>query len=74
MQECLVNMETMLEIFEEEPEIRDNSTVPCDGKGQIEFRNVSFGYKPENTILKNISFIIPPGQTFAFVRSTTTFI
>lgn len=68
MQECLVNMETMLEIFEEEPEIRDNSTVLCDGDGQIEFRNVSFGYKADNVILNDISFIIPPGKTFAVVR------
>lgn len=67
MQECLVNMETMLEIFEEQPEIEDNGTVLFDGKGQIEFRNVSFGYKPDNVILKNVSFTIPSGQTFAVV-------
>lgn len=74
MQECLVNMETMLKIFEEEPEISDsNSTDLCDGEGQIEFRNVSFGYKPDSLILKNVSFIIPPGKTFAVVRCIQKF-
>lgn len=69
MQECLVNMETMLEIFEEQPEISDtNANESCNGNGEIEFRNVSFGYKPETMILNNISFIIPPGKTFAVVR------
>jgi ATP-binding cassette subfamily B (MDR/TAP) protein 1 len=37
--------------------------------GRIEFKNVSFAYpiKPEFTVLKNISFIIEPGQSGAFV-------
>lgn len=62
-------MKTMLEIFEEQPEISDtNAPVLCDGSGKIEFRNVSFGYKSDSVILKNISFVIPPGKTFAVVR------
>ena len=36
-------------------------------KGKIDFRNVSFYYSPERPILKNISFTIDPGQTFAIV-------
>jgi len=37
-------------------------------KGKIEFRNVSFYYptRPETKVLKNISFIIEPGQNVAF--------
>ena len=38
-------------------------------KGKIEFRNVYFAYptRPENVILKDVSFIINPGEQAAFV-------
>lgn len=35
--------------------------------GEIEFQNVTFGYHPDRTILKNISFTIPAGQKTAIV-------
>ncbi|KAH7668124.1 ATP-binding cassette sub-family B member 6, partial [Aphelenchoides avenae] len=35
--------------------------------GEIEFRNVSFSYNPEKPVLENISFVVPPGQTYALV-------
>lgn len=35
-------------------------------KGDIEFQNVSYGYE-ENDVLKNVSFKIKAGQTFALV-------
>jgi len=31
-------------------------------RGEIEFRNVSFGYDPYSPVLKNVSFRIPAGQ------------
>ena len=38
-------------------------------KGKIEFRNVTFAYptKPEIDILKNVSFVIEPGQSVGLV-------
>lgn len=36
-------------------------------KGKVEFRNVSFGYKSESLVLKNISFVVQPGQKIALV-------
>ena len=38
--------------------------------GDIIAKNVSFGYKPERLVLKNISFYAKPGQKIAFVGST----
>ena len=38
--------------------------------GDIVAKNVSFGYKPERFVLKNISFYAKPGQKIAFVGST----
>lgn len=39
-------------------------------RGKIEFRNVCFAYNGEDYVLKNISFRIEPGQTFAIVGAT----
>lgn len=39
-------------------------------KGDIRFNDVTFGYVPEKTILKNITLFAKPGQKIAFVGST----
>lgn len=36
-------------------------------QGEIEFRNVSFAYEPENAVLKGVSLTVPPGSTVALV-------
>ena len=36
-------------------------------KGEIEFRNVSFAYEPENAVLKGVSLTVPSGRTVALV-------
>ena len=36
-------------------------------RGQIEFRNVTFGYDPYQPVLKNVSLIIQPGQLVGVV-------
>ncbi len=35
--------------------------------GQIEFRDVSFAYDPENVVLKGVTLTVPPGKTVALV-------
>ena len=39
-------------------------------KGEIEFKNVWFAYKPGEWVLKDVSFHVAPKQTVAFVGST----
>ena len=46
------------------------SNSPIIQAGKIEFRNVSFSYDGEHQVLKNISFIVNPGETLAFVGHT----
>ena len=43
--------------------------IPQNLKGKIEFRNVTFAYptKPEIDVLKNVSFVIEPGQSVGLV-------
>ncbi|ARE11030.1 Lipid A export ATP-binding/permease protein MsbA [Lactococcus lactis subsp. lactis] len=46
------------------------SNSPIIQEGKIEFRNVSFSYDGEHQVLKNISFIVNPGEMLAFVGHT----
>jgi ATP-binding cassette subfamily B protein len=38
--------------------------------GRIEFRNVWFAYQGDNWVLKNVSFVVEPGEKVAFVGRT----
>lgn len=54
------------------PEIRDDpAALPCPKfKGQIEFKDVGFGYSPGRIVLKDFSLKIRVGETVAFVGET----
>ena len=68
------SMSRLNEVFEEQPEITDAeaSRTMQDYRigGKIEFRNVSFQYRKDLPVLDNISFLIRPGTTVAFVGGT----
>ena len=53
------------------PFLRDNEgkIVPENLRGKIEFRNVTFAYptKPDIDVLKDVSFVIQPGQSAGLV-------
>jgi len=51
---------------EDAPESKNNTEIT----GHVILDNVSFGYVPEKTVLKNISLYAKPGQKIAFVGST----
>jgi ATP-binding cassette subfamily B multidrug efflux pump len=44
--------------------------APIQVMGKIEFKNVTFAYTPDRPVLKNISFLAPPGETLAIVGHT----
>lgn len=46
------------------------SLVDTRGGGEIRFENVWFGYKPDEFVLKDLDFTIPPGQKVALVGPT----
>ena len=59
--------------FLDEPEeaVEPNNLVKLSGvKGEVEFDNVVFGYKPDQTIIKGLSAHIKPGQRVAIVGPT----
>lgn len=43
---------------------------PAAIRGEIEFRHVTFGYKPEEPVLHDISFKVDAGKTLALVGAT----
>lgn len=67
-----VGFERIREILETESKVRDlpRARKARNFKGTIEFDNVSFGYTPEQLILKDVSFKVEPGQVAAFVGPT----
>ncbi|KAK5638747.1 hypothetical protein RI129_013042 [Pyrocoelia pectoralis] len=69
IQNCIVDLENMLDLLHEKVEIVDNkdATELKVINGDIEFQNVSFGYDPRGETLKNISFHVPSAKTLALV-------
>jgi len=67
-----VGLERIREIIGTESAVRDlpRAHRAKAFKGTIEFDKVSFGYSPEQSILKDVSFKIEPGQVAAFVGPT----
>lgn len=53
-----------------EVEERADAIVPENILGQVGFEKVSFGYRKDQPILENISFVARPGQTIALMGPT----
>lgn len=62
-------IERIFEVFNTSPEIADRPEareIKIE-RGEIEFKNISFGYVPEWKVLKNISLTIPAQSVVALV-------
>ncbi len=64
--------ERVFRIIDEEPERADaeNAVSLPEVSGCVELQNVTFGYTPEKTILRDISVLANPGKTVAIVGPT----
>jgi ATP-binding cassette, subfamily B, bacterial len=69
---AVVGYERIREIFETDNEVKDlpGARRAPQFKGEIEFKDVSFGYEPATLVLKDVSFHIEPGQVAALVGPT----
>jgi len=67
-----VGFDRIREVLETESGMRDlpRARRARRFQGKIEFDKVSFGYEPDQLILKDVSFEIAPGQVAAFVGPT----
>ena len=72
LQSSLASAEKIFTIMDEDvlvPE-PENPVVLPEIKGRIEFEHVWFAYDNENYVLRDVSFVIEPGQKVAFVGAT----
>lgn len=72
LQSSIASAEKIFTIMDEEFSIEEveNPVVLPEIKGRIEFDHVWFAYDDENYVLRDVSFVIEPGQKAAFVGAT----
>lgn len=71
-QSAIAGAERVFEILDETPDMKDKKDAisVASLKGNVEFKDVHFGYSKDQSILKGISFKVEPGQTIALVGPT----
>lgn len=72
LQSSIVSAEKIFTVMDEDefiPEV-ENPKQPDKIIGKIEFDHVWFAYDGENYVLKDVSFVINPGEKVAFVGAT----
>ncbi len=72
IQRATTAAERLYSLLDVPPEVVDKpGALEIDHfKGKIEFRHVWFAYEEENWILKDVSFVVQPKETVAFVGAT----
>ena len=72
LQKALTASERIFNLLDVKPDVidREDALEIDHFEGKIEFKNVWFAYTDENWILKDVSFVIEPKQTCAFVGAT----
>tara|TARA_A100001037_G_scaffold292618_2_gene308166 strand:- start:2757 stop:4643 length:1887 start_codon:yes stop_codon:yes gene_type:complete len=72
LQRAMASGERIFEVIDVPVDMSDkeDSIIMDDLEPSIEFDKVTFGYLPDQTVLKNINFKIKPGETVALVGPT----
>ncbi|KAH5170663.1 hypothetical protein HBI24_238040 [Parastagonospora nodorum] len=69
LRQSLLDMETLFNLQKVNVQVVDKPNAPplLLSKGEIKFENVSFGYRPDRPIIKNLNLTIPAGKKVAIV-------
>ncbi|RKD33915.1 ABC transporter ATP-binding protein [Thermohalobacter berrensis] len=70
MGKALVSLERIQQILDEPIEKHEKHENKPEIKGNLEFKNVYFGYDKDSPVLKNITFKVEKGQTVAILGKT----
>jgi len=70
IRQSLIDMENLFDVLSEAPEVDLPETDWQPADSTIVFSHVQFGYDPDRSVLKDVSFQIANGQTVAIVGET----
>lgn len=72
MQSAMASTERIFEFMDHKEKIPepDSPVAPSDGKGHLRFNRVSFSYRRDQPVLKDVSFEVRPGEMVAIVGAT----
>jgi ATP-binding cassette subfamily B multidrug efflux pump len=71
MQMGMIAANRVFEVLDTQSHIQDKGTQKAPiFKGKIDFKNVTFGYKPDEDVLKSINLSVNEGETVAIVGAT----
>jgi ATP-binding cassette subfamily B protein len=72
LQSAMASAERIFILLDTKEQIKDpKEPIPLeDIQGKIEFKNVWFSYNGKDWVLKDVSFVVNPGETVAFVGAT----
>lgn len=73
MQRAMASGQRVSEVLDVPLDVKDKAgavALLADMEGSVEFRNVTFGYRENQPVLKNVSFRVNPGEIVALVGPT----
>jgi len=73
MQRAMASGQRISEVLDVPVDVTDKADaapLPDDMDGSVEFRGVTFGYRPGLPVLKDVTFRVNPGETVALVGPT----
>lgn len=68
-QNSMGSVDRVFEVLDQEPDVIEREDAPREFHltGHVKLESVTFGYKPDNPVLKGIDLDVSPGQMVAFV-------
>ncbi|MER8887127.1 ABC transporter ATP-binding protein [Mesorhizobium sp. M0816] len=73
MQRAMASGKRLTDVLDVKIDVQDKpdaKVLSPEMDGSVEFRDVTFGYDPNRSVLKNVSFRVNPGETVALVGPT----
>ncbi len=71
--QLMTSLERIYDVMDEEPLIRDHAeALDIDLKGEVEFKDVTFGYRSYEPVLEKINLKVKPGEMIGLVGASGT--
>lgn len=72
IQSTIASAERVFELLDEQEEVPDSEKAEeiSDPEGNVQFQNVTFGYKKDTMLIRNMNIEVKKGQTIAIVGPT----